>query len=360
MDNIQSDNEKSGCYYFTTFYPSNLSLPEKASFIFEYEERNVVVFIHRRIKSLVINDFSNKIIRTEEHGLIKHAVENKEILISNLNMAAEIEHSGYFIIDHNKHLHKEIYNLQHAEIIISFETFLNFDNYEFSKRVLKYFIESYRMVSHDVLTLSQDKIPFYTKIYKYDFHLYSDKELKLTEKERLKLPRDLQFKFHEISIPFWNTQGKKLIAKDDEIVKNLKEFLDGKKTPGLLTDFILRASEELNVHKNFKYSLIESWTALEIAIVSYLKDLKLAKGISKNKIDGYETNVGISYLINIELPLVHATNDNEFKELLLSIDSVRKLRNKVIHDNKQVLEEDAANAIKALICFLTYIGYKKY
>ncbi|HLG41407.1 MAG TPA: hypothetical protein VI461_17135 [Chitinophagaceae bacterium] len=360
MQNSQIENDGLGCYYFCTFYPAKLMLPEKTSYSFQFETNKIVVQINRHLKSLVVNDFGNRIIKTTENELVFHSVENDKIEIDKLNMVVEIEDNGFFIVDHKKHLRKEFFTLNHTEIILSFETTLNHPNYDFSQKVLDFFIESYRMVSEDVLTLQKDKIPFYTKIYKYDFHHYSEEELKLSQEERLKIPRALRLKFHQISIPFWATQGKKIVASKEEIAKKLKDFFSGPKNMGVLNEFILKASEELNVHKNYKYSLIESWTALEIAIVSYTTDHKVKKGISKNKIKDYERDIGVSYLINIELPLIHPTNDTAFKNLLSQIDLIRKLRNNAIHENKSVSETDATNAIKTLVEFLNYIGYKKY
>ena len=123
---------------------------------------------------------------------------------------------------------------------------------------------------------------------------------------------------------------------------------------------MLKAREELYIHKNYKYSFIESWTALEISIVNYLKKIKLEKGISKNKIDTYESEIGISYLLNIELPLVQADSSQSFKDLISSVDAVRKMRNKLIHENRNISESEAINALEVVIKFVNYLGFKRY
>ena len=122
----------------------------------------------------------------------------------------------------------------------------------------------------------------------------------------------------------------------------------------------MKAKEELYIHANYKYSFIESWTALEISIVRLLRKIKLEKGISKKKIDDFESEVGISYLLNIELPLIFSLQDADLKELVTKVDAVRKLRNKVIHESREISQEDAVLALNTAIAFLNKIEYKKY
>ncbi len=105
---------------------------------------------------------------------------------------------------------------------------------------------------------------------------------------------------------------------------------------------------------------MESWTGLEIAIVNFLKEKKLQKGVSKNKIESFETEIGISYLINIELQLVADVNDQRLKDLIAEMNKLRKLRNDVIHENRIVTRENAEEAISILGKFLNYIAYKPY
>jgi hypothetical protein len=60
------------------------------------------------------------------------------------------------------------------------------------------------------------------------------------------------------------------------------------------------------------------------------------------------------------LVTVGAQNDDAFKEILADIDSIRKLRNRVIHDNRGISVDEAQRALTTAIIFLNYIGFKKY
>ena len=229
-------------------------------------------------------------------------------------------------------------------------------NVEIGRKGLDYFIESYRMVSGDVLTLTLNKVTYVSTVIKEYFHPYSAEELNLAKEDRNKVSREFKLGVKQVGFPFWNTQGKRLLTDESKIASNLSDFFKNKTKPTSLSEFILKAREELYVHKNYKYSFIETWTSLEIGIVSLLRKRKLEKGISKNKIDDFESEVGISYLLNIELPLTHQVNDEIFKPLLSKVDAIRKLRNKVIHENRNISFEDAENAFKTAIEFLHYLG----
>lgn len=360
MKKNETQNKDIGCYYFHAFYPSNMFLNENDNFSFVKDSIKYLVLITKHLKSLVINDFGNKLIKGEENNRIKYQIEKGEIKINEKNIAIEIENGAYHIIDYEKHYRKELFTVSYTELVISFESSPTEDNFKLANEALVFFVDSYKIVSDDFFTLSHDKMPFFSKVYKYFFHHYSKDELLMPSEVRMKVPREISFSFHQITVPHLNAQLRILTKESAEISKNLKTYFDENKKAEPLAEYILKASEELYVHKNYKYSLIESWTALEIAIVSYLTRIKLEKGISKKRIDNFEGEVGISYLINIELPLVHPDYNQNLKDLLVKIDVIRKLRNKVIHENKLVLESDATNAIKTLVEFLNYIGYKKY
>ena len=65
-------------------------------------------------------------------------------------------------------------------------------------------------------------------------------------------------------------------------------------------------------------------------------------------------------MLNIELPLVHSDNSPKFKELIGKVDGIRKLRNKVIHENRDISEEEVRNAVTVAIEFINYLRYRKY
>jgi hypothetical protein len=353
--------EKLGCYYLHIFYPSHLYINQKKPFEFELDSVQFHVIVTRPLKSLIINDFNNKILsHKNEEGINFHQPEIKDITVSKKSIVTILDTNevGY-ILDYDKNQHREFYTKDYTELIIVFETIEAQTNITLGIKALNHFINSYRFVSGDILTLSLDKISYLPKVLKEYFHPYSSEELNTPNAERIKKPREIQLGVKQVLLPFWNTQGRKFDIDQTTTASNLSDFFQQKTRPDNLAEFILKAREELEVHKNYKYSFIETWTSLEIAITSLLKKRKLQKGISKTKIDSFESEVGISYLLNIELPLTQDSNDENFKSLINKIDAIRRIRNKVIHENKNISLEEAENAYRVALEFLDYMGILK-
>ncbi|RNI33578.1 hypothetical protein EFY79_18320 [Hanamia caeni] len=353
--------EELGCYYFHIFYPSHIYINQKSPFDFEFEDYNYSVIIIKTLRSLITNDFNNKIVgHTDNEGLRHHELIKKEIDLGKGSLVIEFTDGNIaYALDNRKHLYTEFYTKDYTEIVLLFESTKKADNISIARKALDYFIDCYRHVSGDVLTLSITKTTYVSIVTKEYFYIYSEDELKLPKEDRNKISREFKLGVKQMTLPFWGTQGKRLQSDETKIAADLTDFFKKKSKTNSLQEFLLRAREELNVHKNYKYAFIETWTSLEVAIVSYLRKAKLAKGISKNKIDDFESQVGISYLLNIELPLIHKTNDENFKIFIRKVDAIRKLRNKVIHQNKDITPTEAENAYQITLEFLNYMGILK-
>ncbi len=350
-----------GCYYMHMFYPTNLYLEDKKSYLFEFESKKISVLIVRHFKSLMINDFSNKIVRIDNE-VITYDLLEKDISITDKTLAITFEgdeNGVTFLVDYKKHLYREFYQKPYTEIILNFEGYASDNNVEFGMRALKYFISSYRLVCDDILALSLDKMPYISKVTKEFFYVYTNDDLKVAEEIRLQTNREGKLGIKQLNPPFYHTDGKKFATNPERNTEKLNKFLSNKSSPDAMMEFILKAKEEHYIHGNYKYSFIESWTSIEIAIVAFLRMIKSQKGISKNKMDSYESEVGISYLINIELPLVASENQN-LVDMIPKVDSIRKLRNKVIHENRNITMDESHNALTIAINFLNLMGYKKY
>ncbi len=349
--------ESLGCYFLHIYYPSQIYLEQPSRFAFEFENEHFSVLIIKTLKSLVINDFDNEILSKYVDEKPFHELKKKNIELGERSFVTVFDNGSIgYAINPEKNLYTEFYPKDYTEVIVSFESQRKDDNVSTVLKALSYFIESYRFVSGDLFTLDLSKTTSVSMVTRDYFHTYSDIELKMPKEERSIISREVLFGLRQVRFPFWNTQGKTLLVDKKKVSANLANHFKNRIPSDALADFLLRAREELHVHKNYKYAFIETWTALEIAIVNFLKNVKLKKGISKTKIEAYESEVGISYLLNIELPLIHQTNDDRFKMIIGKVDAIRKLRNKVIHENRDINFEQAQNAHEVAMEFFTLHG----
>ncbi len=353
--------EKLGCYYLHIFFPSHIYINQKSPFEFEFNEVKYSVIVIKTLKSLVTNDFNNEILaHVDADGILHHELSKKEIILSKNSVVMKLDDGSIaYALDNQKVLYTEFYTKDYTELVLFFETIDNPDNVTTARKALDYFIDSYRIVSGDVLTLPLNKATYVSIVTKEYFYRYSEEDLKIPKEERNKITRQFKLGVKQMTLPFWGTQGKRLVSDGVKVAATLKEYFKKNTKREVLQEFLLKAKEELHVHKNYKYAFIETWTTLEVAIASYLRNAKLTKGISKNKVDDFESEVGISYLLNIELPLIHSSNDEEFKLLIGKVDSIRKLRNRVIHQNKDISLTEAENAYAIALEFLGYMGIVK-
>jgi len=89
------------------------------------------------------------------------------------------------------------------------------------------------------------------------------------------------------------------------------------------------------------------FAATELAIAQFVNKAKIAKGVSKAKLEDFRRDIGISYMINVDLPLVlHPLAVNE-RKIIQNVDAVRKKRNDVVHEGAAVSKEEALFAINA-------------
>ncbi len=86
-----------------------------------------------------------------------------------------------------------------------------------------------------------------------------------------------------------------------------------------------------------------SFIFIESLIFKFLYKQKLLKGVSKNKLDNYKKEVGIAYMLNVEM--LFFLEKAEDKALMGEVDKIRKIRNGIVHDGKDVTKEEAEKSL---------------
>jgi hypothetical protein len=124
-------------------------------------------------------------------------------------------------------------------------------------------------------------------------------------------------------------------------------------------EWLVKAIEELEVNQNFRYALLDAFIVAESIVARVLQKMKLAKGVSKKKLEDYETEIGVGYMLNVELPsMLEHLNERE-REIIGKVDGVRKIRNAVIHKGADVSQREAADAINYVGLLITMLRARK-
>jgi len=343
-------------YYY---YPGCIGLMNEW-FLLDINNIKYAVAIKRHVKGLEIYDLDNSVI-IDNNG---NAEFKRKINIKDLPYFHIINHKDMhdFIIGFNAHGEKRIIkNYYFTELLICKEVddIISYKpNYSEFENVLTKFILYYKMAAKDksIKMPSESNISIFLDSLKY--YEYTKDDLELEVNERLKIERQSKsFLNNQSSIILDNNEielGKIPKHNAIEIGKNLKSLLENNTSDEHLYKLLI-AYDKLELDKDPKMILLELFIYTETQIYQYIKKRKIDLGVSKNKLKDYETEVGIGYMINIELPMLIPEIDSNTRQVIGELDKVRKLRNKIVHNNFIPTKKEVVNAIKSIEKFLSYI-----
>lgn len=348
-----------GCHYTQLFYPGHICLHARRWYSFEVDGRPATVAIDRHVDALRVLDFDNRI---NKDGL-EHPID--KFSDQALRMSYEVNPSTLrreMIVDnYGKREHKVLYATFYTELVVVHEianpASLTKAEEEFYLRVLEKFIRKYRYVSHDIKLRLPQHVNRERMVVKRGTVAYLPDELRLPVHERLAKSREVKLELKYVkfldqteSLPFTekeiNDWTNRLLELHDDAMIREEEWL-------------VKATEELVVNQNFRYALLDAFSAAESIVGRVLQKIRLAKGVSKKKLEAYEAEIGVGYMLNVELPsMLEHLNEKE-RQILGKVDGVRKLRNEVIHRGADVSKSDAADAIAHVALLIAMLQTRK-
>lgn len=338
-----------GALYTELIYPGYISLNNKQWFDFTYKNKLIGIAIDRHIESVNAIDFNNDL-KEGKPSRPLYEVDGKGLKIDYdtgpLNCHRRV------LVDHFEG--RVLFTKYHTVLLVVHESFKKEKSYVdemLYTEVIDYFICKYRSIANDVsIPLSSEfqSNRYYTRRY---FHKFTGSDNKLSLKDKLFSPRNLSlslgvFKFHDLaeSVPTYDENSIVKISNNLKKLLSSDSLLNSNKTK----ESIIRIGRDISVYNNFKFGLLDSFIVCESLISIFLRDFKITKGVSKNKLDDYEKEIPVSYLINIELPSFISDMTEKEKQLIGDLNRLRKLRNDVVHKNKDVNENDALFAFNTL------------
>jgi len=345
-----------GIRILNQLYPGFIALEAKKPFRKIFQDRIISIQVLKHHLPLKIIDFRNKITTSEiEENKIKFELENGQYSINPKNVAI-VSDEFFFIVDKEKHENTYFSNSYYTELMTLYETpDLNENNFEFYNQIMNDFIKTYRELTFDVRIQLPSSLNHENLIIKEKVIAYTPKELLLEREKRFIKKRKIQLSIKQLQLNDFFTP---LSQKHYDTNRNTKIFESSYKDHKESNSYIEslnKAKEELYINKNYKYSLLDSFFCIESILSNFLSEEKIIKGITNKKLKNYKSEVGIGYKLNIELPLFISDFNVAVKEMLNNIDKIRGIRNDVVHENKNVTEDEAKLALKFATDFYYYI-----
>lgn len=349
--------EISGCYYWEIMIPSFIKLPEKSGYELFINERRTFVNVFKQVGTVVINDYSNSIIKNGS----KLALENSNLQIgmNSIGVFHPDTQECIYVIDFSDK-RKEYTKTTYTQIMVIFESTKDSDNLSLAENAFDSFYKSYQVVSDNFFALPMEHLHSNSIVKREYFHTYTKEELLCDELERLKTPRGINFALKKWDQPYLIRDNYQNNLDQAAHSKHLSKYLKTEKQNDFINETLLSAKRELHVYKNYKYALLECFFIVENVIYNFIEEKKTSRGISRNKLKEASNRVGISYLINIELPMLVDNYDGKAKNLILSLDGIRKIRNNIVHNGGSVSKNEAENAVSVTVEMLNYFNIEKF
>lgn len=344
-----------GCAYYNLMYPGFITLPDGFNCIIKHKNRIACILVLKKIQAMQITDFANGVERTVvSENKIKHDLRIPIQSIKEQNVTVEYNDTEYFIYETKSQYNRIFQSDYYTDLMISVDAD-NAAEEQVALEVLGKFISEYRGATNNYWILPPDDLFAGNLVIKTYFHHYSKDEQSTKVEDRLRISRSLslsvkqfQYRGNRFNMNF----SKEQIEQHAQAL--IKKIGDDQKTE-FHVESILRAQQELIIFKNYKYAFLEIFFAIESMLSNFLTKEKLKHGISNKKIKDYRGEVGISYLINIEIRLVLNKLTAEEIDVLGKVDSIRKKRNEIVHNNGDVSEKEAIDAMKIAEDFITLL-----
>ena len=353
---------KKGKKHYIVNYPGFIGLQDDSEYTFSLDGKFYIVKIVTKSLPIIVREFDNEfIVKSTKFILPRDGdqlidVELKKHITPSFGKASKLIDNDefYFIIDAEDQNTRTYSNTYYTKIYLKYEVddIENKDeNNQLFWKYLNNFIKLYKRVSDDfILQFSETFHKSAILIYETTWE-YSSSDLEVKELERLNFAKHRGFfkpSLSTVSLADYriNTPSTNYALEDNTtLLKELTQNGDADNESWTI-DLFLKAKEEFFHHKNYKYALLDSFIFLESLLVSMITNAKIERGISRRVIKDFERDIGISYHIKIELPLLFPDLVEKNKELISKLDKLRKVRNDVVHKGKIVTEKEATIAIK--------------
>lgn len=338
-----------GIRYSNLFYPDFVRLPEHTSYIVNISGRLGCVFLHRHLEPVEALDFDNRIFHEERDGRRHWDLQRPIEMPREHRTALESEGRLIYVFEdvlYYRHFRRRDF----TELVIAHEVedvdSITTEEKEHHGRVLDQFILAYRAFTSDVAVRMPNDLFGEYPLIRFGVHQYTDEELRRPEHERVSELRDVGIRFESVPLGAHPYALAPPSIDPEKVCPIISDFLaTGDAIPAPQT-ILIQAVEALKISRDYRHALLLAFFSIEQVVTETLEDIKKEAGIPEKTVKKFRAGeFGISYRINIELPLVFPP-ESLVRKLIPELDKANGYRNGVVHKQHDPTFEEAAFVIK--------------
>lgn len=307
------------------------------------------ILLNRHLQPAEALDFGNSIQQVEQDGRTLWRLERPIVMPQEHTMAMTSEGQLIYLFEYGVQYYCLFKPRDYTELFIVHEV-ANTENVTDQEKkryeeILDRFITAYRAFSGDVSVRMPNDLIGDSPVICAGLHEYTEEELRTPESERITRLRNLGIGIE--AVPFGvNPHVLRPAGIDpDRVGPLIQQFLASGDSIPEPQAMLVKALEELKIGQDYRYALLLGFFAIEQVVTEVLKDVKRSAGISEETIKSYEGEIGMSYKLNVEIPLTFRP-EHPVRRLIPELKGANTLRNGVVHKGRSVTYRDAASVIE--------------
>ena len=328
---------KKGLIYYELIYPGKIHIDNSGYYFFDFSGQKIIVKLLYHVKVLNIQEYNN---------WIEYSLDNKPKGF-NKQISNDFSKGSFSLCQHEipklsiefgENLKRITRDNYYSHIIISHEVEdTESFSYDISKvqDIMNFFISIYRIASNDQYILFTDKSKLFNPLNRHFLYQYTKGDLKLDQLDRMVLKRDIRWSYNQLSVDrsLFNQTDETSVSVEN-ISKKMKAIFESGKSIEIdeASKFLMTIDDKIHTEENHKMIFLELFIFIETIVSKFLRDKKVEHGVSNNKIKEYESEVSISYMLNVELPIFIQEITSNDRKTLGEIDKLRKKRNNIVHN----------------------------
>ena len=339
-----------GIRYSNLFYPDFVRLPDHTAYVVSISGRLGCVFLYRHLEPVEALDFDNKILQEEREGRKHWDLQRPINMPGEHRMAMESEGRLIYVFEDGVQYYRHFRRRDFTELFIAHEVedvdAITNEEKERHGKILDQFILAYRAFTGDVAVRMPNDLVGEYPLIRFGVHQYTGEELRRPEHERVSELRNVGVRIEGVPLGAHPHALAPPPIDPDRVCPVISAFLASGAAVPVPQAILIQALEALKISQDYRHALLLAFFAIEQVVTETLEDIKKNAGIPEKTIKNFRAGeFGVSYRINIELPLVFPP-DSPVRKLIPDLDKANGYRNGVVHKQRDPTYKEAAFVIK--------------